>query len=182
MLRNLIHLGGRLLMISLIAGLALGATYYVTKEPIAAQTRLAAESARSKVFQGEFIQDTEQTLPESITSLYHVRGTEDGYVMEVEASGYGGRFSVTVGVTAGGTVTGISVGDNSETPGLGKNVQKSDFMAQFAGKNDTITVKKGGGATGNEVDAITGATISTQAVVDAANAARAFALTLGGEQ
>ncbi len=182
MLRNLIHLGGRLLIISLIAGLALGATYYVTKEPIAAQTRLAAEAARNKVFQGEFIQDTEQTLPENIASLYLARGMEDGYVMEVEASGYGGRFLVTVGITESGTVTGISVGDNSETPGLGKNVQKPEFVEQFAGKNGVVTVKKGGGATGNEVDAITGATISTQAVVDALNTARAFALTMGGEQ
>lgn len=182
MLRNLIHLGGRLLIISLIAGLALGATYYVTKEPIEAQTRLAAESARNKVFQGAFEQDAEQTLPENVTSLYLARGMEDGYVMEVEASGYGGRFLVTVGVTQDGTVTGISVGDNSETPGLGKNVQKAEFMEQFNGKNGIITVKKGGGAAGNEVDAITGATISTQAVVDATNAARAFALTMGGER
>ncbi len=182
MLRNLIHLGGRLLIIALIAGLALGATYYVTKEPIAAQARLAAEAARNKVFQGDFEQETAQTLPENIASLYHARGMEDGYVMEVEASGYGGRFLVTVGVTIDGTVTGISVGDNSETPGLGKNVQQSKFMEQFNGKNGVIAVKKGGGATGNEVDAITGATISTQAVTDAVNAARAFTLTLGGEQ
>lgn len=181
-MRDLIHLGGRLFLIALIAGLALGATYYVTKEPIAEQTRLAAEAARTEVFEGTFTLDAQEKLPEAIKTLYIAKGEQDGYVMEVEASGYGGIFTVTVGVTADGVITGVVVGDNSETPGLGKNAQKPEFAAQFAGKDGSITVKKGGGASGNEVDALTGATITTQAVVNAVNEARAFALTIGGQQ
>lgn len=181
-MRDLIHLGGRLFLIALIAGLALGATYYVTKEPIAEQTRLAAEAARTEVFEGTFTLDTQEKLPEAIKTLYIAKGEQDGYVMEVEASGYGGIFTVTVGVTADGVITGVVVGDNSETPGLGKNAQKPEFAAQFAGKDGAITVKKGGGASENEVDALTGATITTQAVVNAVDEARAFALTIGGQQ
>ncbi|HWR22756.1 MAG TPA: FMN-binding protein, partial [Feifaniaceae bacterium] len=134
-MREFIHLGGRLFLIALIAGLALGATYYVTKEPIEAQTRIAAEAARVEVFEGTFTQDTQETLPEPIKTLYRAKGERDGYVMEVEASGYGGIFTVTVGMTADGEITGIVVGDNSETPGLGKNAQKPEFAAQFAGKD-----------------------------------------------
>lgn len=179
-MRELIRLGGRLFLIALIAGLALGATYYVTKEPIEEQTRLAAKAAQINVFDGTFTLDTKEKLPKAIKTLYIAKGEQNGYVMEVEASGYGGIFTVTVGVTEDGVITGIVVGDNSETPGLGKNAQNPEFAAQFVGKDGDITVKKGGGATGNEVDALTGATITTQAVADAVNEARAFALTIGG--
>ena len=180
-MRDLLHLGGRLFLISLIAGLALGATYFVTKDPIADQTRLAAESARAEVFEGTFAQDTQEKLPGNIKTLYLAKGEQDGYVMEVEATGYGGIFTVTVGVTMDGVITGVVVGDNSETPGLGKNAQNPEFAAQFVGKDGPISVKKGGGASGNEVDALTGATITAQAVVNAVNEAREFALTIGGQ-
>lgn len=181
-MRDLLHLGGRLFLIALIAGLALGATYYVTKEPIEAQTRLAVEAARAEVFEGTFAQDTQEKLPGSIKTLYMAKGDLNGYVMEVEAAGYGGIFTVTVGVTADGIITGVVVGDNSETPGLGKNAQKPEFAAQFAGKDGAVTVKQGGGASGNEIDALTGATITTQAVTTAVNEAREFALTIGGQK
>lgn len=180
-MRDLLHLGGRLFLIALVAGLALGATYYVTKEPIAEQTRLAAEAARTEVFEGTFTQDTQEKLPGSIKTLYMAKGEQNGYVMEVQATGYGGIFTVTVGVTVDGIITGVVVGDNSETPGLGKNAQRPEFAAQFAGKDGTITVKKGGGASENEVDALTGATITTEAVTNAVNEAREFALTIGGK-
>ncbi len=176
-MREMIRLGGRLLLIALIAGLALGATYVITKEPIAEQTRLAAEQARTKVLSGNFTQDTTTALPQGVLGLY-VDAETGGRVLEVEASGYAGAFVVTVGVDGNGVVRGVVVGSNNETPGLGKNAGKESFTGQFAGKDGAITVKKGGGATGNEVDALTGATITSQAVTDAVNRARDFALSI----
>ena len=180
-MREIIRLGGRLLIIALVAGLALGATYVVTKEPIEEQTRLAAEQARAKVLSGNFTKDTTTALPQGVLALY-VDAETGGRVLEVEASGYSGAFVVTVGVDGGGVVRGVVVGDNDETPGLGKNAEKESFTGQFAGKDGEITVKKGGGATGNEVDALTGATITSKAVADAVNQARNFALSIEVKQ
>ncbi len=178
-MREAFRLGGRLLVIALVAGLALGATYFVTKEPIARQTQLAAQEARSRVSPGNFEQDTQTGLTGNIQALY-TSAEQQGYILEVKTSGYSGSFLVTVGVTGQGEIRGVVVGDNNETPGLGKNAQKESFTAQFAGKNQQITVKKGGGAGEAEVDALTGATITSQAVTDAVNEARDFVRKLGG--
>ena len=176
-MRNAIRLGGRLFVITLIAGLLLGATYYVTKEPIERQQALAAASARSQVISGEATPVEGIALTGSIRSVY--AATNGGHVIGVEATGYGGAFLVTVGIEADGTVTGINIGENEETVGLGKNAEKPAFTDQFSGKNGTLEVVKNGAA-GDQIDALTGATITSRAVTSAVNEAREFALSLGG--
>ena len=178
-MREALRLGSRLLVIALIAGLALGAAYVLTKEPIARQSQLAAQQARSRVFPGDFAQDTQTKLTGNIQAMY-LSAEQKGYILEVKTSGYGGPFLVTVGVAADGEIRGVVVGDNKETPGLGKNAQNESFTAQFVAKNGQLAVKKGGAAGEAEVDALTGATITTQAVTDAVNEARDFVRGLGG--
>ncbi len=176
-MRNIIRLGGRLFVITLIAGLLLGATYYVTKEPIEKQQALAARKARSEVISGEATAVEGVMLTGNVRSVF--KTADGGYVVSVAATGYGGTFLVTVGIEAGGTITGINIGENEETVGLGKNAEKPAFTGQFPGKNGTLEVVKNG-ATGNQIDALTGATITSRAVTEAVNEARDFALSMGG--
>ncbi len=54
-----------------------------------------------------------------------------GYVFETEASGYGGKVKVMTGIDAEGAITGVVILSHDETPGLGANAEKPDFLNQF---------------------------------------------------
>ena len=84
--------------------------------------------------------------------------------------GYGGDISFTLGIQNDGTLNGISLLSISETPGLG--MQAGDVLVpQFAGKNAyPYAYTKTGAAQDNEIDAISGATITTSAVTNGVNA------------
>jgi electron transport complex protein RnfG len=86
-------------------------------------------------------------------------GKTVGWVVQVGPRGYGGPLIFAVGIDSRGKVTGMAIIDNKETPGLGQNVQKPEFQEQFIGKSakDALEVKK-------DIDALTGATISSKAV------------------
>ncbi len=93
-----------------------------------------------------------------------------GYVFTTSAKGYGGDIVTMVGVDLDGTVAGIDFLSISETAGLGMNADKDDFKSQFIGKTDGIAVNKNTPSE-NEVQAITGATITSKAVTEAVNIA-----------
>ena len=84
--------------------------------------------------------------------------------MTTAAKGYGGDIKVAVGINKNGALTGISILDASnETPGLGAKVKEDDFTSQFAGVKASEL--------DSQVDAISGATFSTNGVKNAVNAA-----------
>ena len=111
--------------------------------------------------------------------VYRVRraGRAVGAVLSVLApDGYGGAIELLVGVAATGRVTGVRVGEHRETPGLGDRIERrrSDWIAQFdgraldpAGPRAWRVVRGGGGGGGGGFDALTGATITSRAVVEA---------------
>lgn len=77
---------------------------------------------------------------------------------------------------ADGTVSGIEFLTITETAGLGMNAQKPEWKAQYAGKNvEEFSVTKSGASADNEINAISGATITSNAVTGAVNAAVYFA-------
>lgn len=174
----MLRLGGRLFLIALVSGLALGATYFVTKEPIERQKALASANARGQVIDGVAIPDEDAVLTGNIRSVLVT--ADGGRVIEVAATGYGGEFLVTVGIESGGTITGVIIGENNETVGLGKNAEKPEFTGQYVNQNVELTLVKDGAGEGM-IDALTGATITSRAVTDAVNEARSYALTLGGD-
>lgn len=184
-----------LLVITLVAGLALSAVNEITKEPIAK----AEETARLEAYETVF-PDAEFETPQDLDDLLEggqaaidslglagctvsdilyandANGERIGYVVAaVSPSGYGGDISVAVGIDAKtDTITGFSVLSNSETAGLGARCTEDEFVSQFAGKDATsIEYVKGGGAVGNQIDAISGATVTTNAVTEAVNSALA---------
>ena len=93
-------------------------------------------------------------------------GEVKGYIFVTSAKGYGGDVSVMTAIGIDGKVIEVSILDASnETPGLGQNVTKESFYSQFKGKTKDIGVVKSGITTKeNEINAVTGASISSKAV------------------
>ena len=99
------------------------------------------------------------------TAIKSVYKAENGYVIESTAYGYNGDVVLMVGVSNEGTVTGVTVKDLQETRGLGANALTNvPFLAQFL-------LTGGDAEVGTNVDALTGATVSSKAVTKAVNAA-----------
>lgn len=177
-----------LMLITLVAGLLLGVVYEVTKEPIAAEQQRAKEEAYKTVFAeaetfeelsvDEGIQSKlngEQGLNATIEEVMKVldgSGSLAGYVLTVtDHEGYGGDVQFAMGVKTDGTVNGISFLALSETAGLGMKANEEGFKGQFAGKNvQSFRYTKNGAVSEDEIDALSGATITTNAVVSGVNA------------
>lgn len=120
---------------------------------------------------------------EAVTAV--VDDKEVGYAVTVTSKeGYGGDIKFTVGFLKNGTVTGISYLSISETAGLGMEAKNTSFIKSFVGKSGGEFVVDKDNASGlpNEIDAISGATITTRAVTNGVNAAYvALVQILGGD-
>lgn len=178
-----------LTLITLIAGGVLGLVYEITKDPIAKQQELAKQEAYKAVFEDadtfEVCVEAEdadlaaylagegfeaQTVNE-IMEAKDASGETLGYAINLTTSeGYGGDITFSMGVQADGTLNGISILTISETAGLGMNATKDEFKGQFKEKQaDAFTVTKTGAAKENEINAISGATITSNAVTQGVN-------------
>ncbi len=91
-------------------------------------------------------------------------GNKIGYAFTAKGKGYGGDINIIVGIDKDFIIKSIDIISNTETPGLGTKITESSFKDQFKGLSlNDINLSKNGG----KIDAITGATISSKAVVDA---------------
>lgn len=183
-----------LLSITLVAGLALAFVNEVTQAPIAAAEEKARTEAYNTVFpDAEFEAMQTDSLTESaaqaiesagltgcfvddILRAVDESGNTIGYVMSATSpSGYGGDIKIAVGISSESeSITGFTVLSNSETAGLGAKCTEDAFTAQFIGKSSNgITYTKSGASNNTEIDAISGATITSSAVTDAVNSALA---------
>jgi len=166
-----------LFVICLAATALLGITNAVTAPKIDELAKQKEIDTRKEVFSqavdfGEKVSDEFNMVP-----AFDENKNVIGYVVVTSAKGYGGAVEVMTGVTVDGKVTGISILSHSETPGLGAKSTNDDFRSQFEGLIGGITVSKDQ-AGDNSIDAITGATITSRAVVNAVNEAITLA---GGE-
>lgn len=176
---------GILFAITLIAGLILGFVYELTKEPIRIQEEKAVQEACAQVFESaaqfaelpyEASEEMALELAETgveIGTVFQALGADGsllGYVVQsTSTEGYGGDIVLYLGVTLDGTLNGISLLEISETPGLGMRAQEV-LAPQFRGKQvSQFTYTKTGGSSDSEIDAISGATITTEAVTNAVN-------------
>ena len=174
-----------LLVITLIAGLALGFVYELTKEPIRVQKEKAIQKACQTVFaQAENFEMLKYEPAALLTEDLKEKGVTIGtvfvaldnsgnqmvYVVDASTSeGYGGNITLYTGITKDGILNGISILSIAETPGLGMNAQ-SVLVPQFENVPATIfTYTKTGSTKDSEIDAISGATITTEAIVNAVN-------------
>ena len=171
---NFLNMVLTLFLVAAVAALALGGVYTVTKEPIAIAKQKKLEAAIKAVLP-DF--DTIQTVKvkdvngdDSLTFYYASMGVQPvgAAIKTYTMKGFSGRIELMVGILEDGTINNTAVLSHKETPGLGDkmDIKKSDFPAQFIGKNPEsfkLKVTKDGG----DVDAITAATISSRAFCDA---------------
>ncbi len=185
-LRMLLVLGG----IALVSGTALGALHQATWERaennVLRFKKIPAVVAIRETFSGPLDAETRAALEEELLAEKRTATLADGssmlffvvnregvpYAAAIEnyGQGFGGKLGVMVGIELDtGNLVGMGVTTMSETPGIGTRVHEEGFAGQFAGMSrETIfKVKKDGG----DLDAITGATISSRAVAQAVEAA-----------
>ncbi len=175
-----------LFAITLIAGLMLGVVNDITKEPIARQEQKAKTEACQNVFadaasfEEQEMEDATQALADvgltgadidELMAAKDASGALLGYVITVtDHEGYGGDIQFSMGVTTDGVLNGISLLSISETAGLGMRAGEV-LVPQFENKDvDRFTYTKTGSTADSEIDAISGATITTSAVVNGVNA------------
>lgn len=189
-----------LFLITLISGLALSFVYELTKAPIEKQAMAKKMEAYQVVYpQADTIVEDEelmQILAETdLTSLdasYKGVTIEEinkaldssenpiGYIIKVSINGYKDVITTAIGLANDGTVQGIEILAINETPGLGMIAAEADFKNQFADKNvEQFAVTKTGASADNEINMISGATITTDAVVNSVNAGIGFVAEFG---
>ena len=168
-----------LLAICAFVALALAGVNSITKDRIAAvkaeKTQKAIQAvlpqAGNVVEASSFADETGMVSKVYTASLGNTAAFY-GYAVEVVPSGFGGGITMMVGIGADGKVLGISVISHAETPGLGavaaQNTDKGTaFRDQFVGLVGGISIGDGE----NQIDSLSGATISSKAIVDGVNAA-----------
>ncbi len=181
--------------VTLVAVLALSVVNQITREPIAQ----AEINARAEIYSAVYPNaagfaeiDNSDALLEASAELLSGAGYDgccindalavtdsngdvEGYVIAATSpNGYGGDIQVAIGI-CGGKLTGFDVVSQNETAGLGSKCTESDFKAQFAGKAATeLEYTKTGASADNQIDAISGATVTTKAVLAAVNSAVSY--------
>ena len=186
-----------LAVITLIAGFALSGIYTLTKDRIAEQKRLARIASYQKVCAEAVSFEEDEKAAAAIAALdgavygsgygrsyinsavvgTAADGSTAGYVLSVTSlDGYDGNITFSLGLTPEGAVRSIEFTELHETPGMGMRCADPDFKDQFNGKLvDSFILNKAGNALSEEqIDTVSGASTSSQAVVNAVNAGLDF--------
>lgn len=187
--------------ITIVAGCLLGLVYEITKAPIAQ----AQENAKQEAYKTVLADAAEFTVDDTLDAVaaanvlqeagytgddiaevakaLDASGAVMGYVITVTShEGYGGDIKISVGILSDGTVKGIEMLEISETAGLGMKAAEDDFKNQFKDKQvEKFSYTKSGEDGDDKIDALSGATITTNAVTNAVDCALVyFQNVLGG--
>ena len=164
-----------LLLITGIVAAALAGVNAITKDAIAANQEKKTQDALAVVLPAvSGLNKQDVAAGAQMVSEIYVSG--DSYAVKVTPGGFDGEITMMVGIQ-GGQVTGISVISHTETPGLGavaaaQNAKGEAFRGQFVGQSGTLAI-------GDQIDAMSGATITSTAVVTGVNAALDYVANLG---
>ena len=189
-----------LLLITVAAACCLALTNAVTKEIIAGQKLKRADEAKAFVMPDADAFETmdaeavkalaEKADPETAEMVSEIAvakkdGQPIGVVIKTTPSGYGGEIELLTGLMKDGTISGITFLSLKETAGLGMRADQPEFKEQYIGlkysDDNVIDVVKNGGASGNDINAIAGATVTSKAVTKGVNiACRVFEELKGG--
>ncbi|MDD6182221.1 MAG: RnfABCDGE type electron transport complex subunit G [Lachnospiraceae bacterium] len=179
---------------TVVLGLLLGIVNEITKEPIAKVNYEIEQNAYREVFKdadsfeavesftakdaAKIIAKSEYTADEitDVNAAKDKDGNILGYVINVTShEGSQADISLSVGIRMDGTLNGYSITSISETPGLGMLVKEKPFYSQFENKaEESYNVVKSTPAADNEIESVTGATISSRAVTNAVNASLVY--------
>lgn len=175
-----IYLGAVLGAICLVVALILALGNFATKDVITAARAEAERQAMQSVCPGA----SDFTLVESVAveeggAFYTAssNGSPLGYCVKITKMGYGGDIEMVVGINLEQKVTGVTITAMDETPGLGALAKESKFTDQFKEKSGEVKVTKDGG----EINAISGATITSRAVSEGVSDALRLVAEYGEE-
>ncbi|MCR4718495.1 MAG: RnfABCDGE type electron transport complex subunit G [Firmicutes bacterium] len=178
---EIIRVGIILFIITAVAALILAMVNNVTAPIIAEQESLKMEEAMTEVLpDANTFEEVPLELSEDL-SLTRIYESDAGFVVFASPKGYGGEISMAVGIDKELKVTGISIISQGETAGLGAKCTEPEWQKQFIGKTENIEVSKNG-AKGNQIDAISSATITSKAVTRGVNEALAAVKIIGGDE
>ncbi|MCF6465386.1 RnfABCDGE type electron transport complex subunit G [Clostridium sp. Cult2] len=178
-----LKLGLILFIITAVAASILGLSNSVTSERIAEADKIAKELAKKEVLEvaENFSLLDEGRLKEIIDSNTNIVEINEGYngsdlvgyTFNIKVNGYGGEITFMTGISTEGKITGLKVLNHGESPGLGANSTKPYFSNSFKNKSvasEITAAKKPQGD--SEVQALTSATVTTNAIVDGVNLVR----------
>ena len=172
-----------LTIIAILAGVTLSGVFSMTKTTIEEQELAKEREAYKAVCPAEASFDDAEGAKDAIdategepTRVNQALVAKDeagnivGYALNVTGKGFGGDVTMALGLSADGAITGISFTELSETAGLGMRADEPAFKEQFNGKSGQLTLVKGDASGEQEVSAITGASVTSGAVISAVNA------------
>lgn len=198
--KKIVHDALVLFAFTVVLGLILGVVYGITKPSIdkvnyektqAAYKQVFADAASFEEYSAFDAEQAAALMSEkgfadqidSVNTALDASGNVIGYVMTVTAKDASqSTITFSVGIQNDGTVNGYSITSIAETPGLGMKAQEEAFYSQFEGKNvDSFVVVKAAPAADNEIESISGSTITSKAMANGVNACIAyFQNILGG--
>lgn len=189
-MKEIVKLGAILLVFSALSALLLAFTYNVTLDPITKSREAADLQNRQQVFSEadafEALSEDEMagfkaSTPDILEGYKAMKGSElIGHVFKVRTNGFGGAMEVVVGFDKEAKITGMRLGNHAETPGLGDNATKPEFYGQFPGLSLSKPLGVNKGTPGdNEIQAMSGATVTSKAVVEAVNKLKVVVEGLG---
>ena len=170
-MNKIVKLALILFIFSAIMAACLGGVNLLTADRIAAINAEKLAAAMEQVLPASAYNEVEYKGNDTrIMNVYEAVGA--GYTVKVAVGGSQGTIELIVGVDTEGAISGISIVSHSETPGLGAvaaqaNEKGQAFRDQFIGQSGTVAVTKDGG----QIEALSGATVSSRAICDAATAA-----------
>ena len=174
------------LILFLITGICvgiLGAVNQITSPIITENAKKAEEAAMKNLLsESESFEEASGIEDAMVQAVFIGKKGEEtvGYVVKVAPTGYGGTINMLVAMDTSHTIKGISILSHGETPGFGANATKDSFKKQYEEKQAPLAVTKSQPGE-NEIEAITGATITSTAVTDAVNAASSYIVEHEGE-
>ena len=175
-MKDILKLGVTLFAICAVAALVLGVTNNITAPVIEERNIQASNEARKIVLpEADEFKELDGMNSDIVLEVYE--GIKDGqvigYTIKTSSKGYGGAIELMVGISKDGKITGVEIGNHSETPGLGSKATEPMFKNQYVDKDvlNSLLVVKGSTNNDNEISAISGATITSNGVTNGVNAA-----------
>ncbi len=179
-MKEVLKLGSMLLIICVIAAILLGMTYEFTIDQITAQRQAINEQARKEVLgDADEFKPVDEDILKQITDNNDViqevfagykNGNIIGYAIKATPQGYGGPVEVITGIDVDGNISGVRVGNHTETPGLGASATNPEFYSQYDNKTASMDLKVvKANPNEDEIQALSGATITSVAVTDGVN-------------
>lgn len=175
--RNMVRMVFSLTIICVCVALLLSVVHALTEEKINENLAAAEKAGVIRVFgYGDLEYRPLDGAPDTVNSVYEVTrgGSVLGWCVSVSPNGFGGNIDMVVGVSTEGKLVGVTITALSETPGLGSRVAEEKYLAGYTGLGTDAAL-----VLGEDVDAISGATISSRSVLTGVNRAIAAVAEMG---